>query len=368
MSDKPLKQTPLFSLYQSYGAKKIIDYGGWALPVHFSSIIDEHHAVRQKAGLFDVSHMGEICIEGKAAEKLVNLLMTNDITSLEINQARYTAMCYQDGGTVDDLLVYKLADQKFLLVVNAANIDKDLDWIHSHRMNDVTITNLSEQIAQLAIQGPEAVNILQKLTDTNLTEIKPFRFVQNVQLADITNVLVSRTGYTGEDGFELYAPHQQAQVLWRELLRADDRLQPCGLGARDTLRFEAKLALYGQELSSSITPFEAGIGFTVKIDKSSDFIGKAALTQEKQNQPARKLVGLEIIDKGIPRHGYKVFSSSDQEIGFITSGTHSPTIQKHLGLALVQAEYAKLGTEVQVQIRSRLVNAVVVETPFYKRK
>ncbi|WP_017472535.1 glycine cleavage system aminomethyltransferase GcvT [Amphibacillus jilinensis] len=368
MSDKQLKQTPLFDLYQHNGAKKIIDYGGWALPVHFSSIIDEHHAVRQKAGLFDVSHMGEIRIEGEAAEKLVNLLMTNDITSLEINQARYTAMCYQNGGTVDDLLVYKLAEQTFLLVVNAANIDKDLDWIKAHHMDGVTITNLSEHIAQLAVQGPEAVNILQKLTDVRLADIKPFRFVQNVQLADVTDVLVSRTGYTGEDGFELYVSHDQAQALWQALLQADDRLQPCGLGARDTLRFEAKLALYGQELSPSISPFEAGIGFTVKIDKSSDFIGRAALMKEKQNQPTRKLVGLEIIDKGIPRHGYKVFSSSNQEIGFITSGTHSPSIQKQLGLALVQAEYGKLGTEVQVQIRSRLVDAVIVETPFYKRK
>ncbi|WP_208588632.1 glycine cleavage system aminomethyltransferase GcvT [Gracilibacillus suaedae] len=368
MSDPTaLKRTPLFALYKSYGAK-VIDFGGWALPVHFSSIIDEHHAVRTKAGLFDVSHMGEILIEGKNAESFVNYLMTNDITNMAINQAKYTAMCYEDGGTVDDLLVYKLDHQKFFLVVNAANTDKDFEWINKYATEDVLVTNISDQIVQLAIQGPDALQILQQLTDIDLNKIGTFRFIQNVKVAGVTNCLVSRTGYTGEDGFEIYLASNEATKLWRELLSLEEAPQPCGLGSRDTLRFEAALALYGQELTSSITPIEAGIDFTVKTQKYSDFIGKVPLTKEKENGPIRKLVGLEIIGKGIPRHGYQVFTPTDKEIGFITSGTHSPTLKKALGLALVQQPYAEIGTKLKVKVRNKLIDAVVVHTPFYQRR
>ncbi len=368
MSDaSDLKQTPLFSTYENYGAK-VIDFGGWALPVHFSSIIDEHHAVRNKAGLFDVSHMGEILIEGEDAESFVNYMMTNEITKMKENQAQYTAMCYENGGTVDDLLVYKLDHQTFFLVVNAANTDKDFEWIKKHATGDVSVTNISDQVAQLAIQGPNALQILQQLTDVDLNKIGTFRFIQNVKVAGINDVLISRTGYTGEDGFEIYLASNQAAKLWQELLSLEEGPQPCGLGARDTLRFEATLALYGQELTSSITPIEAGIGFTVKTQKRSDFIGKPTLAKEKENGPTRKLVGLEIIGKGIPRHGYKVFTSTEEEIGFVTSGTHSPTLKKPLGLALVQLPYAEKGTKLKVKVRNKLIDAVVVHTPFYQRR
>ena len=249
-TETALKQTPLFEVYGKYGAK-VIDFGGWALPVQFSSILEEHEAVRTEAGLFDVSHMGEVLVEGKDAESYINYLVTNDVTKLSINQAQYTAMCYPDGGTVDDLLVYKLENEKYLLVINAANIEKDYEWMKQHVKGEMTLQNISNDIAQLAIQGPKAEGILQKLTEIDLSEIGSFKFAQHVNLSGITDILVSRTGYTGEDGFELYLAADQAVALWEKLLEAgsEDGLKPCGLGARDTLRLEARLALYGQELS-----------------------------------------------------------------------------------------------------------------------
>ncbi|MDX8044358.1 glycine cleavage system aminomethyltransferase GcvT [Gracilibacillus sp. S3-1-1] len=361
---KGLKKTPLYDLYQDNGAK-VIDFGGWALPVQFSSIIEEHHAVRTKAGLFDVSHMGEIVIEGDDAESFVNYLITNDVTKIDVNQAQYTAMCYENGGTVDDLLVYKLAAQTYLFVVNAANIEKDVEWIKLHATDNVTVKNISDQLAQLAIQGPQAAQILQNFTSVDVHQIKPFRFEQHVEIAGINDVLISRTGYTGEDGFELYLANEDAPKLWKELLEADGELVPCGLGARDTLRFEATLALYGQELTSTITPIEAGIRFTVKPDKPDDFIGKAVLTKEKEAGPKRQLVGLAMTDRGIPRHGYEVYSTDGELIGCITSGTHSPSCQKQLGLAIVEKQYAEIDTPLQVKIRNKLIDAVIVPTPFY---
>jgi aminomethyltransferase len=278
-------------------------------------------------------------------------------------------MCYPDGGTVDDLLVYKLENEKFLLVINAANIEKDYEWMEQHVKGDVTLQNISGNIAQLAIQGPKAEGILQKITDIDLSEIGFFHFAQQVKLDEITNVIVSRTGYTGEDGFELYLAADQAEALWEKLLEAgkEDGLKPCGLGARDTLRFEARLALYGQELTNEINPLEAGIGFAVKTKKESPFIGKEILTKEKTVGLNRKLVGLEVTGRGIPRHGYKVFTPWEEEIGFITSGTYSPSLKKNLGLALVSANFAEEGTRLEINIRNKMIDAVVVKTPFYKK-
>lgn len=368
MDTTVLKRTPLFDAYKNDGAK-VIDFGGWALPVQFSSILEEHQTVRTKAGLFDISHMGEVLIEGKDAETYINTLVTNDVTKLHINQAQYTAMCYPDGGTVDDILVYKLEDHRFLLVINAANIEKDVNWIEQHVTGEVTITNISSDVAQLAIQGPKAERILQKITDFDLSTIGFFRFEQDVNLNGIPKVLVSRTGYTGEDGFELYLASNKAKELWQQLLKVgeEDGLRPCGLGARDTLRFEACLALYGQELTREINPIAAGIGFAVKTNKESEFIGKAALVNEKIIGLSRKIVGIELNGRGIPRHGYKVFTPWEEEIGFITSGTHSPTLKKSLGLAFVSVKYAEAGTRLKVQIRHKFVDAVVVPTPFYKK-
>ncbi len=363
-----LKQTPLFEVYRKFGAK-VIDFGGWALPVQFSSILDEHEVVRTKAGLFDVSHMGEVLVEGKGAESYINYLVTNDVTKLSINQAQYTAMCYPDGGTVDDLLVYKLENEKYLLVINAANIEKDFEWMKQHVKEDMTLQNISKTIAQLAIQGPKAEGILQKLTETDLSEIGSFKFAQHVNLDGITDVLVSRTGYTGEDGFELYLEATQAEALWVKLLEvgSEDGLKPCGLGARDTLRLEARLALYGQELLSDISPLEAGIGFAVKTKKESDFIGKSALSAQKEAGLKRKLVGIEVTGRGIPRHGYKVVLEGGEAIGVVTSGTQSPSLKKSIGLALIAAEHAEVGTPLKVEIRNKQIDAVVVKTPFYKK-
>ncbi|MBT2655516.1 glycine cleavage system aminomethyltransferase GcvT [Bacillus sp. ISL-18] len=363
-----LRQTPLFETYGKYGAK-VIDFGGWALPVQFSSILDEHEAVRTKAGLFDVSHMGEVLVEGKDAESYINYLVTNDVTKLAINQAQYTAMCYPDGGTVDDLLVYKLDNEKYLLVINAANIEKDFNWMQKQAKGEMTLQNISNETAQLAIQGPKAEGILQKLTGTDLSKIGSFYFAQHVAVAGVADVLLSRTGYTGEDGFELYLAADQAETLWGKLLEAgsEDGLKPCGLGARDTLRLEARLALYGQELLGDISPLEAGIGFAVKLKKESDFIGKAALLAQKEAGLTRKLVGLEVTGRGIPRHGYKVFSEGGEEIGVVTSGTQSPTLKQSVGLALISAEHSPVGTPLKVEIRNKLIDAIVVKTPFYKR-
>ncbi|MCL7749855.1 glycine cleavage system aminomethyltransferase GcvT [Halalkalibacter alkaliphilus] len=361
-----LKRTPLFHLYKEGGAKTI-DFGGWDLPVQFLSIKEEHEAVRTKAGLFDVSHMGEVEVKGPRALDYLQKLMTNDVSKLVDGQAQYTAMCYEDGGTVDDLLIYRKAEDDYLLVINASNIEKDVEWMQQHIIEGVTAINVSSDIAQLAIQGPIAEQILQKRTSFDLSSIRFFRFADQVNV-DGVDALVSRTGYTGEDGFELYCAADQAAKLWKSLLEAgkEDGLVPCGLGARDTLRFEARLPLYGQELTKEISPLEAGIGFAVKVNKDADFIGKEALKKQKEEGLKRKLVGLEMIDKGIPRTGYEVFVG-DKLVGFVTTGTQSPTLKKNVGLAVLDIDVTALGTEVEVQVRKKRLKAQVVSTPFYKK-
>lgn len=363
-----LKRTPLFEVYKEYGGKTI-DFGGWELPVQFSSIKEEHEAVRTRAGLFDVSHMGEVEVKGTDSLNYLQKIVTNDVSVLKNGGAQYTAMCYENGGTVDDLLVYKLEDDHYLLVINASNIEKDYQWLEDHIEGDVQLENLSEKTAQLAIQGPAAEQILQKITaGTDLSEIGFFKFQNEVVLND-KKALVSRTGYTGEDGFEVYCDAKDAAVLWKEILSAgkEEGILPCGLGARDTLRFEANLALYGQELSPDISPLEAGIGFAVKLKKDANFLGKEALKKQKEQGIPRKLVGIEMIDRGIPRHGYLVFKG-DIRIGEVTTGTQSPTLKKNIGLALIQTAYAKLEQELEVEIRGKRLKAKVIPTPFYKGK
>lgn len=363
-----LKRTPLFDVYKEYGGKTI-DFGGWDLPVQFSSIKEEHEAVRTKAGLFDVSHMGEIEVKGPDSLAYLQKMMTNDVSKIKNGGAQYTAMCYENGGTVDDLLVYKLEDNHYLLVVNASNIEKDFQWLKDHLEGDVEIENHSEGMAQLALQGPAAEDILQKLSvEHDLSQIGFFKFSEEVDLNG-KKALVSRTGYTGEDGFEIYCKSEDAVSLWKDILETGKcaGVIPCGLGARDTLRFEANLALYGQELSSEISPLEAGIGFAVKLNKEEDFIGKEALKQQKESGLPRKLVGIEMIDRGIPRHGYPVFAG-DVQIGEVTTGTQSPTLKKNIGLALIDAKETEIGNEVEVEIRGKRLKAVVSATPFYKRE
>lgn len=363
-----LKRTPLFEVYAESGGKTI-DFGGWELPVQFSGIKEEHETVRTKAGLFDVSHMGEFTVRGAGSLDFLQRMMTNDLSKLKAGRAQYTAMCYENGGTVDDLIVYKKGEEDYLLVVNAANIEKDYKWLRDHLTDGgPELTNISDEIAQLALQGPAAESILQKLTNnTDLTEIRFFAFKEGTDISGV-KALVSRTGYTGEDGFEIYCAASDAAALWRKLLEAgkEEGLKPIGLGARDTLRFEANLPLYGQELSAEITPIEAGIGFAVKPDKEADFFGKEILAQQKQNGAPRRLCGIEMIGRGIPRHGYPVYHG-ETLIGEVTTGTQSPTLKKNIGLALLDREYSEAGTEVEVEIRSKRVKAKIAETPFYKR-
>jgi aminomethyltransferase len=359
-----LKRTPLYETYKDHA--KMIPFGGWEMPVQFSGIKEEHEAVRTRAGLFDVSHMGEVEVSGPDALALVQKLTTNDASKLQVGDAQYSLMCYPDGGTVDDLLVYRTGENTYLLVINAGNIDKDVEWIQRHTQGDVTVKNVSAETGQLALQGPLAEKVLQKLTGTDLSEIKFFKFKQDVEIAGV-KALVSRTGYTGEDGFEIYLKAEDAPVLWNAILEAgkEEGVLPCGLGARDTLRFEARLPLYGQELSETISPIEAGVGFAVKPEKG-EFIGRDVLAKQKAEGAPRKLVGLEMIDRGIPRHGYSVYKNGEK-IGEVTTGTQSPTLKKNVGLALIASEHAELDAVVEVDVRGKLLKAKVVKTPFYKR-
>ena len=362
-----LKKTPLYPLYKEFGAKTI-DFGGWDMPVQFSGIKNEHEAVRKNAGIFDVSHMGEVIVKGNDSLDFLQKMMTNDFSKLKVGGAMYTALCYENGGVIDDLLVYKLGEEEYFLVVNAANTEKDFDWLKEHIAGDISVENVSDQYALIAIQGPKAQSILQKLSkDTDLNDIGFFKFKQDVDL-DGARAIVSRTGYTGEDGFEIYCQAEDAEKLWKTLLEIgkDEGIVPCGLGARDTLRFEAALPLYGQELSSDITPLEAGLGFAVKLNKGADFIGKEALKKQKEQGVERKLAGVEMIDRGIPRTGYKVFSG-DSEIGYVTSGTQSPTLKKNIGLVLISSDYAEEGNEVEIEVRKKRLKAKIIQTPFYKR-
>lgn len=364
-----LKKTPLFADYAKLGARTI-DFGGWDLPVQFSSIKHEHEVTRTKATAFDVSHMGQIVVRGNESESFLQKMVTNDVSKLKVGRVQYTFMCYEDGGTVDDFLIYRLKDDEFLLVVNAANTDKDYDWLIEHANdNDVTIENISDDYAIIAVQGPKSEEILQLMTNDSLEEIKPFAFNENITFNNIEKeALVSRTGYTGEDGFEIYIDKNVSSEFWNTLLEVgkDKGLEPAGLGARDTLRFEVCLPLYGQELSKDITPIEAGLKFFVKTDKEIRFIGQDVLEKQIEEGPSRKLVGIEMIDRGIPRTDYEVLVD-DQVIGKVTSGTQSPTLGKNLGLALIDAKYAEIGTEVDIQIRKRQVKAKVVKTPFLKK-
>ncbi|GIN19976.1 MAG TPA: glycine cleavage system aminomethyltransferase GcvT [Bacillus bacterium] len=362
-----LKKTPLYPLYKEFGAKTI-DFGGWDMPVQFSGIKEEHEAVRKTAGIFDVSHMGEIIVKGEKSLEFLQKMMTNDFSRLKVGGALYTAMCYENGGVVDDLLVYKLNEEEYFLVVNAANTEKDFDWLNEHASEGVEVEDVSDQYALIAIQGPKAQTILQEMSkNADLNDIGFFKFRQDVDL-DGAHALVSRTGYTGEDGFEIYCHKDDAEKLWRALLEIgkDEGIVPCGLGARDTLRFEAALPLYGQELSPEITPLEAGIGFAVKLNKEDDFIGKEALKKQKEQGVDRKIAGVEMIDRGIPRTGYRVFSDN-KEIGHVTSGTQSPTLKKNIGLVLIGSDYIEDGNEVEIEVRKKRLKAKIIQTPFYKR-
>ena len=365
-SEEKLRKTALFDTYGKYGGK-VIDFAGWALPVQFSGLKEEHMAVRKAAGLFDVSHMGEVVIRGKDAEGFLEYLLTNGISVMKDNQISYNLMCYENGTVVDDLIVYKYHREHFYLVINAGNIEKDVAWIHTQAEKfQVKVEHISSQVSQLALQGPLAEQVLQKLTDYPLGNISFFCFADPVMISGVP-CLVSRSGYTGEDGFELYMPNQDAAGLWDAILEAgqEEGVMPCGLGCRDTLRFEAGLPLYGNELSDSITPLEAGLGFFVKLDKG-DFIGREALIAQKVNGLERKIAGFEMIGKGIPRHDYEVYSG-EEKIGFVTTGYLSPSLDKTIGLAMLDSKFTEIGTPILVKIRNKKVEAVVIHKKFLEK-
>jgi len=361
------KRTSLYETHKNHGGK-IIDFAGWSLPVEYDGILVEHEAVRNAAGLFDVSHMGEVEVKGKDAFKFVQNLVTNDISVLEDKQVVYTFMCYPHGGIVDDLLVYRFNQEHFFLVINASNIDKDFQWMKDNSTGyNMELENLSEDFSELALQGPKAQEILQKLTDTDLSTIKFFYCERDVKVAGYS-CLVSRTGYTGEDGFEIYLSHEAAPKVWDALMEAgkEEGIKPAGLGSRDTLRFEATLPLYGNELGEDITPLEAGLGMFVKLNKEA-FIGKEALAKQKEEGLKRKIVGFELEDKGIARHGYEV-AVGDKVIGFVTTGYLSPTLGKNIGLAMLDIEYTELGTPIEIRVRKKSLKAKVISKKFYDKK
>lgn len=355
-----MKETCLHSRHVARGAQ-MSPFGGFDMPIQYDGIVEEHNAVRLHVGVFDVSHMGEVLISGPDAEKYVNHIFTNDLTGAPDRTIYYGMMLYPEGGVVDDLLVYKRNDREFFLVPNAANIDKDVDWMMKNAEGfDVKIDHLSDRYGELAVQGPEAEDTLRKVLGIDCSDLTFYTFKDIV--CESEDVIVSRTGYTGEDGFEIYASHDLTCRLWDRLM--DAGVQPCGLGCRDTLRFEAGLPLYGDELTDEVTPIEAGFGMFVKLDKP-EFIGKEACAQQKAEGVTRKNVGLELQGNAIPRHGYEVLNAEGEKIGEITTGYHSITLDKNIAMALIDARYSKLGTEVQIRVRRKVFPAVVVKKRFY---
>lgn len=360
-----LKRTPLYDEHVGLGAR-IVPFAGYEMPVQYSGVVAEHLAVRQTAGLFDVSHMGEFLVEGPDALKNLERLTPNDVASLAVGQAQYSALLTERGTFVDDVLVYRRGADRFLIVVNASNEAKDFAWIEDHLEGEVHAQNRSDAYALIALQGPRAEAILAPLADRPVGELASFRFREDVHVAGVP-ALVSRTGYTGEDGFELYLAPADAPRLWRALIEAGapEDLLPAGLGARDTLRLEARLPLYGNDIDDSRTPLEAGVAFIVKLAKG-DFLGRDVLERQKAEGVATKLVGLEMSGREIARHGYPVFVDG-AEVGSVTSGSHAPFLKTNVGLAYLPADRSAIGTAIEIGIRERRAGARLVKTPFYRR-
>lgn len=365
-----LKQTPLNAAHRRLGAR-MVDFGGWDMPVQYpAGTVEEHLRTRRASGLFDVSHMGEIEVRGPEAIPFVNRLCSNDVAKLVDGQAHYSALTTPEGTVVDDLLVYRFAEDHLLLVVNASTTEKDWDWINAHRGNEtVELSNRSADFCQIAVQGPDALRILQTLTETPLAEIKYYHFREGA--VDGVPAIISRTGYTGEDGFEVYAAPDKAEQLWERILEAGahgtpEGILPCGLAARNTLRLESAMALYGHEIDETTTLYEANLGWICKLNKG-DFTGRERLAQQKAEGITRRLVGFEVTDRGVARDGYEVLINGEKA-GRVTSGSPAPYLKKNIGLAYVPTQYADAGQEIQIDVRGRPVAARIVPTPFYKRE
>ncbi len=357
------RHTPLFDAHKKLGGR-MVEFAGWEMPVQYSGVVAEHEAVRTAAGLFDVSHMGEIEFRGKGALEAANALITNDLSKCADGQAVYAGLLNDRGGFVDDVVAYRFSPERIFICVNAANREKDFNWM-KQKAKGVAPVDRGDEFAQIAIQGPKAAGIVQRLTKTDLAKIGTYRFAEG-EVAGC-RCIISRTGYTGEDGFELYCEPASAEKLWFALLEAGqkDGLKPAGLGARDSLRTEMKYALYGNDIDDDHTPLEAGLGWIVKLDKP-DFVGKAALVKQKAEGVRRKLVGFELTEAGIPRHGYPILKDG-KRVGEVTSGTMGPAVKKAVGIGYVPSELAAEGSTFQVEIRGRPVAARVVKTPFWKK-
>ena len=364
MAAASLRATPLNSVHRALGAK-LVDFGGWEMPVQYSGIVEEHQAVRSGVGLFDVSHMGEIEIRGSEAQTLADFVTTNHVAKLQIGQAQYAGLLYSHGGFADDILIHKLASDHYFLCVNATNQQKDFEHIRALNRFDARVDLTSDHYAQLAIQGPQARATLQKLTPVELSRIRYYWFIDGT--VDGWPARIAHTGYTGEDGYEIYVAPEVAERIWNRVLDAGEEfgIKPCGLGARNTLRLEASMALYGHEIDASISPWEAGLDWIVKLDKG-DFAGREALVEQKQKGVRRQLVGFEMRGRGIARDGYEVWLDG-APAGWVTSGSPSPTLNKSIGLCYLPTGAAGIGRTIQILVRSQLVDAVTVETPFYRR-
>jgi aminomethyltransferase len=362
--NQPLSRTPLNEIHRASGAR-MVDFGGWDMPVQYTGIVDEHNTVRNAVGLFDVSHKGEIEIRGPEALRLVDHVSTNAASRLKAGQAHYSGLLYEHGGFVDDILVHKVADDSYFLCVNASNQDKDFEHIRSHNHFDCEVDFASPRYAQLAIQGPKALSVASRLTSVDLAAIRYYWFVDG-EFAGVP-ARIARTGYTGEDGFEVYVAPDVAAMVWNAILTAGAEfgIKPCGLGARNTLRLESAMSLYGHEIGASITPFDAGLGWIVKMDKG-DFVGRDALAKQRERGITRALAGFEMRERGIARDGYEVFIGGEAA-GWVTSGSPAPTLCKNIGLCLIPADRAKVGEKIGILIRNQTVEAEIVPTPFYKR-
>jgi len=357
-----LKRTPLYSCHAELGAK-LVDFAGWEMPVQYDGVIDEHRAVRTAAGMFDVSHMGEVRVKGAGAEAFLQALTPNDVSKLAPGRAHYSGLLTDRGTYIDDLLIYRLAADDFLVVVNASNADRDFAWIADRAGSDVAVTNESDRYALIAVQGPKAVEILKPLATPGMADLRYYAFLQGEVAGK--PAIISRTGYTGEDGVELYVAPEDAEGIWRRLL--DLGVKPAGLGARDTLRLEAAMALYGHEIDETTTPFEAGLAWVVKLAKG-EFLGRGALEAQQAAGPGRKLVGFEVQGRGIARQGHTVLSGEGGEaVGAVTSGTWSPTFEKALGMAYVPVALSAPGTPLTLDVRGKALSAIVVDVPFYRR-